>query len=716
VALIETFKINSLRRYLSDSVIPLGILVIVAMMVLPLPTFLLDVFFSFNILLALLVLMIAIHSFRPLDFSSFPTLLLVATVLRLALNVASTRIVLANGHTGTDAAGQVIEAFGSFVIAGNFVVGIFVFAILVIINLVVITKGAGRVSEVTARFTLDSMPGKQMAIDADLNAGILTPEEATERRNEVAREADFYGSMDGASKFVKGDAVAGILILAINVLGGITIGVAQYSLSLAEAASLYTILSIGDGLVAQIPSLLLSIGTAIIVTRVSSSGALSEHIGGQISIPQAWYPVAVVIGIIGLVPGMPSVLFLSLAAITGIIGFMLSRYAGRAETPDMIDSFADEEYEEDNSTVSAEQITDNSRISVVLSYPLIALVEDEVSGPLVTRIAGVRKDISKSLGFVIPSVRVKDDLNLEPNFYQIKIGQRIVAEDKVYPGRLLTIPTGDSAIALEGEKVIEPTFGLEAYWITEQQRTLAEARGYVVVEPEAVITTQLSKVIEQNAHELIGQDELKQVIDRLAEASPSLVESVVPKLVPLHNLTAIMKKLLEEQIPINDMRKILEVLAELSGRNMSIDDTAEALRPYLIPLLLQRMVPHKDAIPVITLDPEFENLLINADRQNQQSDLIIDGKLSQNMIQKLSTVVDDQMAESKVPFLIVAPVIRKKLSKLVRAHLSDLNILSFTELPESKKVEVINRAAQKAAGQKQPRCRTLVEICQNQLG
>ena len=689
MALIETYKINSLRRYLSDSVMPLGILVIVAMMVLPLPTILLDVFFSFNILLALLVLMIASHSFRPLDFSSFPTLLLVATVLRLALNVASTRIVLANGHTGTDAAGQVIEAFGSFVIAGNFVVGIFVFAILVIINLVVITKGAGRVSEVTARFTLDSMPGKQMAIDADLNAGILTPEEATERRNEVAREADFYGSMDGASKFVKGDAVAGILILAINILGGITIGVAQYSLSLGEAASLYTILSIGDGLVAQIPSLLLSIGTAIIVTRVSSSESMSDHIGGQLSIPQAWYPVAVVIGIMGLVPGMPSVLFLSLAAITGVIGFMISRYAGRAETPDMIDSFADEEYQEDNSTVSAEQITDNSRISVVLSYPLIALVEDEVNGPLVTRIAGVRKDISKSLGFVIPSVRIKDDLNLEPNFYQIKIGQRIIAEDKVYPGRLLTIPTGDSAIALEGEKVIEPTFGLEAYWITEQQRTLAEARGYVVVEPEAVITTQLSKVIEQNAHELIGQDELKQVIDRLAEASPSLVESVVPKLVPLHNLTAIMKKLLEEQIPINDMRKILEVLAELSGRNMSIDDTAEALRPYLIPLLLQRMVPHKDAIPVITLDPEFENLLINADRQNQQSDLIIDGKLSQNMIQKLSTVVDDQMAESKVPFLIVAPVIRKKLSKLVRAHIGDLNILSFTELPESKKVEVI---------------------------
>ena len=674
---------------LSGLGIPFLVLLIISMLVLPLPAFLLDFLFTFNILLGVVIIMIAINSSKPLDFSSFPSILLLATMLRLGLNVASTRLVLVNGHEGPDAAGKVIEAFGAFVISGNYLVGFIIFSILMIINFIVVTKGAGRVSEVIARFTLDAMPGKQMAIDADLNAGILTPEEATERRNEVAREADFYGSMDGASKFVKGDAVAGILILAINILGGITIGVAQYSLSLGEAASLYTILSIGDGLVAQIPSLLLSIGTAIIVTRVSSSGSMSEHIGGQISIPQAWYPVAVVIGIMGLVPGMPSVLFLSLAAITGMIGFMISRYAGRAETPDMIDSFADEEYEEDNSTVSAEQITDNSRISVVLSYPLIALVEDEVNGPLVTRIAGVRKDISKSLGFVIPSVRIKDDLNLEPNFYQIKIGQRIVAEDKVYPGRLLTIPTGDSAIALEGEKVIEPTFGLEAYWITEQQRTLAEARGYVVVEPEAVITTQLSKVIEQNAHELIGQDELKQVIDRLAEASPSLVESVVPKLVPLHNLTAIMKKLLEEQIPINDMRKILEVLAELSGRNMSIDDTAEALRPYLIPLLLQRMVPHKDAIPVITLDPEFENLLINADRQNQQSDLIIDGKLSQNMIQKLSSVVDDQMAKSKVPFLIVAPVIRKKLSKLVRAHLSDLNILSFTELPESKKVEVI---------------------------
>ena len=633
--------------------------------------------------------MVAIHTFRPLDFSSFPTLLLVATVLRLALNVASTRIVLANGHTGTDAAGQVIQAFGEFVIAGNFAVGIFVFAILVIINLVVITKGAGRVSEVSARFTLDAMPGKQMAIDADLNAGILTPEEATFRRGEVAREADFHGAMDGASKFVKGDAVAGILILAINIIGGVSIGLLQHDLSLGDAAQFYVVLSVGDGLVAQIPSLLLSIATAIIVTRVSASQAMAEHIGEEIGIARAWYPVAAVIGIIGLVPGMPTNLFMGFAVTAATIGFLINR-RDRSAAVDREDSDgADQEHEDTDGIVSADQIADNARISIILSYPLISLVEDEISGPLVTRVSGIRKELSKSLGFVIPSVRIKDDLNLQPNFYQIKIGQRIVAEDKVYPGRLLTIPTGDATVALDGEKVIEPTFGLEAYWITEQQRTLAEARGYVVVEPESVITTQLSRMVEQHAFELIGQDELKQVIDKLAEESPSLVESVVPKLIPMHNLTAVMKKLLEEQIPINDMRKILEILAELAGRNLSVADTAEALRPHLVPLLLQRIVPHKDAVPVITLDPEFENLLINADRQNQQEDLIIDGNLSQNMIRQLSDVVEQQMAESKTPFLIVAPLIRKKLSKMVRAHLTDLNVLSFTELPETKKVDVI---------------------------
>ena len=690
MASLDTFNFAKSRRYLSDAVLPLGILFIVAMMVLPLPTILLDIFFSLNIFLSLLVLMVAIHTFRPLDFSSFPTLLLVATVLRLALNVASTRIVLAEGHTGTDAAGQVIEAFGAFVIAGNFAVGIFVFAILVIINLVVITKGAGRVSEVSARFTLDAMPGKQMAIDADLNAGILTPEEATRRRSEVSREADFHGAMDGASKFVKGDAVAGILILAINIIGGVSIGMLQHDLSFNDAASLYILLSVGDGLVAQIPSLLLSIATAIIVTRVSSSQAMAEHIGEEISLAQAWFPVAAVLGIIGLVPGMPTALFGGMAISAAFIGYMINRAQREKESlEDEAQAYDLEDDDIDDNTVSARHISDSARISVILSYPLITMVEDEVNGLLVRRIAAIRKEISKALGFVVPSVRIRDDLNLEPNFYQIKIGQKIVAEDKVYPGRLLTIPTGDSAVALDGEKVIEPTFGLEAYWISEEQRTLAEARGYVVVEPETVMTTQLSRMIEIHAHELIGQDEIKQVVDQLSEDSPALVSSVVPKLIPFHNLTAVLKKLLEEQVPITDMRKILEVLAEMSGRNLSIADTAEALRAYLVPLLLQRLVPLKEAIPVVTLEPSFENILINTDRQNQQEDLIIDANLSQTLLRKLSDVVEEQMAQSKTPFLIVSPVIRRKLAKLVRSHLSDLNVLSFTELPETKKVDVI---------------------------
>ena len=689
MATIDSFTLANSKRYLSDSVLPLGILFIVAMMVLPLPTVLLDIFFSLNILLSLLVLMVAIHTFRPLDFSSFPALLLVATVLRLALNVASTRVVLAEGHTGTDAAGRVIEAFGAFVIAGNFAVGIFVFAILVIINLVVITRGAGRVSEVSARFTLDAMPGKQMAIDADLNAGILTPEEATARRSEVAREADFHGAMDGASKFVKGDAVAGILILAINIIGGVSIGMLQHDLSLNDAAALYILLAVGDGLVAQIPSLLLSIATAIIVTRVSSSQAMAEHIGEEISLAQAWFPVAAVIGVIGLVPGMPTALFGGMAIAAAGIGFMIMRAKRLREAPSAIEDDFDDLEEDEDVGINVSQIADNSRISVILSYPLITMVEDEVNGLLVRRIATIRKEISKALGFVIPSVRIKDDLNLEPNFYQIKIGQRIVAEDKVYPGRILTIPTGDATIAIDGEKVVEPTFGLDAYWITEEQKTLAEARGYVVVEPETVLTTQLTKVIESHAHELIGQDDIKQMVDQLGEESPSLVESVVPKLIPFHNLTAVLKKLLEEQLPITDMRKILEVLSELAGRNLSIPDTAESLRPNLVPLLLQRLVPHKDAIPVVTLEPSFENILINTDRQNQQEELLIDANLSQNLITKLSDVVEEQMALSKTPFLIVSPIIRRKLAKLVRAHMADLNILSFTELPESKKVDVV---------------------------
>jgi flagellar biosynthesis protein FlhA len=434
------------RKKLTGLFLPLGILTLVGMLVLPLPVVLLDVFFVFNITISLLILMVALHTHRPLDFSSFPNLLLLATVLRLGLNVASTRIVLSEGHTGADAAGKVIQAFGEFIVAGNYAVGLFVFAILVIINLVVITKGAGRVSEVTARFTLDAMPGKQMAIDADLNAGILTPEEATARRSEVSKEADFYGSMDGASKFVKGDAVAGILILAINVIGGLIIGIAQHDLGLAQAAENYVLLSIGDGLVAQIPSLLLSIATAIIVTRVSSSENMSDHITKQVNISAAWLPTSAVMLALGLVPGMPNQLFLTFAVIAGVLAWYSSRTEGQLVQEDENSELDDDS--EAKGEFALSDVKDTSKISISLGYSLVSLVDEAKSDNLVPKVTRLRKEISKALGFIIPGVRIRDDLNLEASQYQIKIGEKIVADDYVYVGKKLAISDDNVTVQL----------------------------------------------------------------------------------------------------------------------------------------------------------------------------------------------------------------------------------------------------------------------------
>ena len=467
---------DDLKSAVGGSVLPIGILILVAMMVLPLPVFLLDTFFVVNIVLSLLILMVALHTHRPLDFSSFPNLILIATVLRLALNVASTRIVLSEGHTGADAAGQVIKAFGEFVVAGNYAVGIFVFIILVIINLVVITKGAGRVSEVSARFTLDAMPGKQMAIDADLNAGILTPEEATARRQEVSDEADFYGSMDGASKFVKGDAVAGLLILAINIVGGLIIGIAQHQMAVADAAQSYILLSIGDGLVAQIPSLLLSIATAIIVTRVSSTQDMAQHIGGQVNLSRAWIPTAVVVFILGLVPGMPNQLFIGFALLAATAAFFAHRSEAKKTFDDAQNEIeASETVEPEAESVLLSDITDYSAISMQLGYGLISLVDEEQSGPLVNRITGIRREVSRGLGFVVPGVRIRDDLSLEPNQYRIRIGQTIVGEDVVYPDRKLALPGDGSHIHLDGIEVKDPSFGIDAVWIRPAQQAEAEA-------------------------------------------------------------------------------------------------------------------------------------------------------------------------------------------------------------------------------------------------
>jgi flagellar biosynthesis protein FlhA len=689
---LSRFGLGSAAGFLSTMVMPVGILVLVAMMVLPLPAFLLDTFFVTNILVSLLVLMVALHTYRPLDFSSFPSLLLIATVLRLGLNVASTRIILGNGHEGTSAAGKVIEAFGAFVIAGNYAVGIFVFVILVIINLVVITKGAGRVSEVTARFTLDAMPGKQMAIDADLNAGVLTNEEAKLRREDIAKESDFYGAMDGASKFVKGDAIAGILILAINIIGGLIIGVAQHDMSFSSAAESYILLSIGDGLVAQIPSLMLAIATAIIVTRVSTTEDMAAHIGQQISLSRAWIPVSAVLLLIGFVPGMPNFLFLAAAAVAGFAGFMMRRKEqseGDIDQTQGADALVEDEGKTAPDQINLVDITDNSAVSVQLGYGLIGMVDETTGGPLVNRITGIRKQVSKALGFVIPPVRVRDDMALQANDYRIRIGQTIVGEDRVYPDRKLAIPGDATSVKIAGIEVKDPTFGMDAIWIDRHKEAEAESNGYVVVEPESVLATHISQVMYKFAHELIGQDDVKLLLDNLSQTSPSLVESVVPKLVPLHALTGILSELLAERVPISDLRKILETLANLAGRNLGIIESAEALRPGLAGLLIQQIAPLNQPLPVITLSSELEHMLISMSRQSNDGGLLLDSGLAERLIKSIAQASEKTSADGRQAVLVVSPQIRRQLSTIIRQHIDDLAVLGFTELPDNRKINVI---------------------------
>ncbi len=680
----------NIPQLLKGGVLPLGILAIVAMMVLPLPAFLLDLFFVSNILVSLLVLMVAMHTNRPLDFSSFPSLLLIATILRLALNVASTRVVLSQGHTGSDAAGKVIEAFGNFVIAGNFAVGIFVFVILVIINLVVITKGAGRVSEVTARFTLDAMPGKQMAIDADINAGILTPEEATIRREELTTEADFYGSMDGASKFVKGDAIAGILILVINIVGGLIIGISQYDLSVGLAAETYTVLSIGDGLVAQIPSLLLAIATAIIVTRVSATGDMADHIGKQVSLSRAWLPVSAVLLLIGFVPGMPNLLFLGAALIAAGVGyFTQQRERLKLVENEIGENPEDDETEENQHAISLKDVTDYSPVSIQLGYGLVEMVADDVAGPLITRVTGIRRQISKTLGFVVPAVRIRDDLTLEANQYRIRIGQTIVGEDKIFPDRKLAIPGDDSNVKIAGVEVKDPSFGLDAFWILPANVSDAENKGYVIINPESVMATHLSQVVYKHAGELIGQDDVQELLDNLAQSSPNLVQSVVPKLVPLHTLTGILRELLNERVPISDLKRILEVLPSLLAKNLSIVETAESIRPALAGLLIQQVAPLNEALPIITFDSELEHMLITMSRQSGEEGLVIDSTLAKKLLQSISDTTQKFSVDGKQAVLVVSPEIRRQLSHITRQHIDDLLVLAFTELPEHRKINVV---------------------------
>ena len=682
-----TIGLSVLGPNLINSLLPFGIIALVAMLVIPLPVALLDTFFVINITISLLILMVAMHTHRPLDFSSFPNLLLIATVLRLGLNVASTRIVLKDGHTGPGAAGQVIEAFGDFIVSGNYAVGIFVFSILVIINLVVITKGAGRVSEVSARFTLDALPGKQMAIDADLNAGILTPDEAKARREEVTKEADFYGSMDGASKFVKGDAIAAILILLVNIIGGLIIGLLQHDLSIGVAAEAYILLAIGDGLVAQIPSLLLSIATAIIVTRVSSAQNMSEHITKQVNLSSAWFPTALVILALGLVPGMPNQLFIFFAALAGIFAF----FARKKE----LVSFEDDEEEKDNDDDSqtadfdVSSVKDNAKISLNIGYGLVTLVSNNEDDSLVPSVTKIRKDVSKKLGFVVPGIRIRDDVDLEPTQYQIKIGEKIVADDYIYHDKVLAIPEDNVQVELSGLKVTDPSFGVEAFWIEPALSNDAQSKGYVIVDPTSVLITHVGQLLNNFASELLGQDEVQALVDDLELSHPNLVQSIIPKIIPLHQLTALLKNLLSEAVPISDLHVIVNELSGLNVQKLSNDDLAEAIRPKLMPLLIQRLTKFKDSLPLITLSPDLEQMILNAVKQNpEEKMLLIDGTLAKKILSNLNEAAEDLSKQGKAVFLIVAPQIRRHVSRFVRAQIPAVNVLSFTELPENRSVEI----------------------------
>ena len=663
---------------------PVLLFMMLVMMVMPLPPFILDLLFTFNIALAMIVLLASVYASRPLDFSVFPTVLLIATLMRLALNVASTRVVLLEGHHGTDAAGRVIQAFGEFVVGGNYAVGLVVFAILVIINFVVVTKGAGRISEVTARFTLDAMPGKQMAIDADLNAGLIGQDEALQRREDVSREADFYGSMDGASKFVRGDAIAGILILFINIIGGFSVGVLQHDLSAATAAHNYVLLTIGDGLVAQLPSLLLSTAAAIIVTRVSGAQDMGNEVVTQLfNNPKVLFVTGSLIGIMGLVPGMPNLVFLGLAGMLGALGYMQLQQQKVEVMP-----VEPEPVEKATETrdLNWDDVLAVDEIGLEVGYRLISLVDKNQGGELLTRIKGVRKKLSQELGFLIHSVHIRDNLDLTPNEYRISFHDVIVGKGEVFPGKDLAINPGQVYGELEGVATKDPTFGLDAVWIDSSQRDDAQAMGFTVVDCGTVIATHLSQLLKNQAHELIGQDGVQQLLDKLAQTSPKLVENLVPKLLGLGEVTKVMQNLLEEGVPIRDIRTIAEALAEYGGKSQDTDTLTSQVRIALGRTIFQTVNGVEGDMAVMVLDSQLEQILQGVMQGTAGG---LEPTLMESIIQQVIEASGKIEAEGKSPVLLVASNIRLFLSRLLRGRMGNFYILGYEEIPASKNIKVV---------------------------
>ena len=684
---LSTIRQNLGRYDFTGLGIPALVLVIMAMLVIPLPPLLLDVLFTFNILVGLVVIMIAINTRKPLDFSSFPSVLLFATMLRLALNVASTRVVLVNGHQGHESAGKVIAAFGEFVISGNFVVGFIIFVILTIINFVVVTKGAGRVSEVNARFTLDAMPGKQMSIDADLNAGVIDQATAKKRREELSQESDFFGSMDGASKFVSGDAMAGILILLINLIGGLAIGVGQHSMPFAEAGRTYVLLTIGDGLVAQIPALFLSLATAIIVTRVTTAESMTEQATSQLSNPPALFIAAAILGVMGMVPGMPHLVFLLLAAATAGLGFMALRKQIELEKGGSEPANAEPEAPKELDWDDVEQV---DLIGLEIGYGVIPLVNPESGGQLMTRVKGVRKKLSAELGFLIQPVRIRDALNLEPDAYQIMLNGVVRGRGEVRVGRELAINPGKVYGKIEGQATREPAFGLEAVWIEPLMRDQARALGYTVVDPSTAIATHLNKVLRENASELLSHDETQKLLDKLAVKSPKLVEELVPGKLSLGVVTRTLQNLLQEGVPIRDMRTLAEALTEASARTQDPEQLTGLVRPKLGRMIVQNLLENRDTLSVMTLDPQLEQLLHNVLQQNAGNNgLVLEPSLAESLFSALRESAREMEEQGLPAVLVVSPGIRPWMSRSVRFRVSELTVMSYSEIPDDQAVKVI---------------------------
>ena len=677
--------------------VPLVLLIILAMVILPMPPFLLDVFFTFNIALSIVVLLVGVYALRPLDFAAFPTILLLATLMRLALNVASTRVVLLYGHEGGDAAGKVIEAFGSVVIGGNYVVGIIVFLILVLINFVVVTKGAGRIAEVSARFTLDAMPGKQMAIDADLNAGIINQEEAKQRRADVTNEADFYGSMDGASKFVRGDAIAGILILVINLIGGLLIGMLQHGLDFSTAVEYYSLLTIGDGLVAQIPSLLLSTAAAIMVTRQNTS----EDMGGQIvkqmfGSPRALAVSAIILGIMGSVPGMPHFSFLSLAAVAGGGAWWMFKKQSKAklveEARDKSDVIqAEEETEEEQRELNWDDVMPVDMIGLEVGYRLIPMVDKLQGGQLLNRIKGVRKKLSQDLGFLVPSVHIRDNLDLMPGAYRVTLMGVVVGESEVYPDRDLAINPGQVFGELKGVEVKDPAFGLDATWIETNQREHAQTLGYTVVDASTVVATHLNQILQRQAHDLLGHEEVQQLLDMLTKSSPKLVEELVPAKISISSLLKVLQNLLKEQVPLKDFRSVAEALTDAVTKTQDTLALTAAVRISLSRLIIQTINGSDEEIPVITIDPRLEQLLLGSVQQSggTEEGMVLEPNMAEKLQTSLMEAAHKQEMLGKPAILLVAAPVRPLMAKFVRYGEQLIHVLSYQEIPENKKVTIV---------------------------